>query len=103
MSIKKGDKVKILKGRDRGKIGKVLSVAPGINKLTVEGLNLSIKNAKPRKQGEKGQRIQYPAPLDFSSVMAVCPKCSQASRLGVKILEDKSKVRVCRKCQEVID
>lgn len=103
MSIKKGDKVKILKGRDRGKVGKVLNVSFKRDKLTVEGLNLSVKHAKPRRQGEKGQRIQYPAPLDVSSVMVVCPKCSKPSRLGHKMLEDKKKVRVCRKCKEVID
>ncbi|MFH1173054.1 MAG: 50S ribosomal protein L24 [bacterium] len=103
MNIKKGDKVKILKGRDRGKIGKVLNLSVKQGKLSVEGLNLSIKHAKPRKQGEKGQRIQYPAPLSIANVMIVCPKCSQPSRLGHQILENKKKVRICRKCQEVID
>lgn len=103
MKVKKGDKVKILKGRDRGKIGKVLSVSLKKGKLTVEGLNLSVKHAKPRRQREKGQRIQYPAPLDLANVMVVCPKCSKPSRLGHKLLENQKKVRVCRHCQEIID
>lgn len=103
MKIKKGDKVKILKGRDRGKIGKVLNMSLKKGKLTVEGLNLSVKHARPRRQGEKGQRIQYPAPLDIAKVMVVCPKCSKPTRLGYKILENKKKVRLCRRCQEVID
>jgi len=103
MKIKKGDKVKILKGRDRGKTGKVQNVSSEKNKLTIDGLNLSVKHARPRKQGEKGQRIQYPAPMDVANVMIICPKCSKPSRMGYKILEDKKKVRLCRKCKEVID
>lgn len=103
MKIKKGDKVKIIKGRDRGKTGKVLSVSLGKKMLTVEGLNLSIKHARPRKQGETGQRIQYPAPLSAANVTLVCPKCSRPVRAGYKILENGKKVRRCQKCQEVID
>ncbi len=103
MKIKKNDKVKILAGKDKGKIGKVLNVSSEKNKLTVEGLNLLVKHAKPRKQGEKGQRIQYPAPLNISNVALICPKCSKPVRVGHKVLENKKKVRLCRDCKEVID
>lgn len=103
MKIKKGDKVKILAGKDKGKIGKVLNISVEKNKLTVEGLNLLVKHAKPRKQGEKGQRIQYPAPLNISNVALICPKCSKPIRVGYKTLENKKKVRLCRSCKEVID
>ncbi len=100
MKNKKGDKVKILTGKDKGKTGKVLKVVKSAGKISIEGINLRIKHMRPQKQGEKGQRIQFPAPMDISNVMLICPKCSQATRVGMKKLEDKSKVRVCKKCKE---
>ena len=99
MNIKKNDKVKILKGKDRGKTGKVLQILVGKNKVAVEGINLHFKNMRPRKQGEKGQKIQYPAPLPAANVMLICPKCNKPTRIGYKILENKKKMRSCKKCQ----
>ena len=103
MKIKKNDKVKIIKGKDGGKKGKVLQVLPEEKRVVVEGLNLLIKHMRPRKQGEKGQKIQFPAPLDISNVLFICPKCSKPTRVGYKILENKKKVRICKKCKEIID
>lgn len=103
MKIKKGDKVKIITGKDKNKQGKVLQVLPQKEKVVVEGLNLVIKHVRPRRAGEKGQRIQFPAPLHISNVMLVCPKCNKSTRVGYKILENKKKVRLCKKCKEVID
>jgi large subunit ribosomal protein L24 len=102
MKIKKGDKVKVLSGKDSGKTGKVLQVYTDRDKVSVEGVNLVYKNMRPKKQGEKGQRIQFPAPLAVSNIALVCPQCGQAVRVGYKILENKSKVRVCKKCKEII-
>ncbi|HLC90101.1 MAG TPA: 50S ribosomal protein L24 [Patescibacteria group bacterium] len=102
MNIKKGDKVKILAGKDQGKIGKILQVFPKRQRVSVEGINLLYKNLRPRKQGEKGQRIQFPAPLTISNVALVCPKCGKLTRVGYKILENKNKVRICKKCKEII-
>lgn len=102
MKIKKGDKVKIIAGKDRGKEGKILQVLPDKKKVIVEGINLLIKHVKPRRAGEKGQRIQFPAPLSISNVMLVCPKCSKPVRVGYKILENDKKVRICKKCKEII-
>lgn len=102
MKIKKGDKVKIISGKDRGKEGKILQVLRDKNKVVVEGLNLLIKHVRPRRAGEKGQRIQFPAPLDISNVMLICPKCNKQIRVGYKILENNKKVRVCKKCKEII-
>lgn len=101
--MKKGDKVKILAGKDRGKEGKVLAVLPEKGRLTVEGLNLVVKHMRPRRGGEKGQRIQFPASMNASNVLVVCPKCSKPARIGYKILENKKKVRLCKQCKEVID
>ncbi|RJR32027.1 50S ribosomal protein L24 [Candidatus Parcubacteria bacterium] len=111
MKIKKGDKIKILTGKDKGKSGKVLQVFNDGKKVSVEGLNLSYKHLRPRKQRESGQRIQFPAPIMVSNVQLICPKCSRPTRVGHKIVvsENKSenrksrqKFRVCRKCKEVI-
>ncbi len=102
MEIKKGDKVKVLTGKDRGKTGKVLKVVTGSGKISVEGVNVRIKHMRPKKEGEKGQRVQFPAAMDLSNVILICPKCSRPTRIGAKKLEDKSKVRVCKKCKEAI-
>ena len=110
MNIKKGDKVKILAGKDRGKTGKVLQIFESANRASIEGLNLLVKHMRPRKQGEKGQRIEFPAPINLSNVMLVCPKCDKPTRIASKYLEvtkndvkQKKKVRVCKKCKQVID
>jgi large subunit ribosomal protein L24 len=97
MKIKKGDNVKILSGKDRGKTGKVSRVLPDAGKALVEGLNLVKKHIRPRKQGEKGQRVSVSAAIDISNLMLVCPKCSKATRVGFKVAE-KSKFRICKKC-----
>jgi len=108
MKIKTGDKVKMMSGKDRGKTGKVLQIFVNENKVVVEGLNLMIKHQRPKKQGEKGQRIQFPSPVNASRVALVCPKCAKDTRVGTKITisEDKTKKtknRICQKCQEVIN
>ncbi len=103
MKIKKGDKVKIIIGKDRDKEGKVLQVLPEREKVVIEGLNLVIKHMRPRRSGEKGQRIQFPAPLQISNTLLICPKCNKPTRVGYKILENKKKIRMCKKCKEAID
>jgi len=108
MNIKKDDKVKILAGKDRGKTGNVLQVLPARKKVSVEGLNLLIKHLRPRRQGEKGQRIEFPAFIDASNVALICPKCGKATRVGSKTIkmEDTGKTkkfRVCQKCKEIIE
>jgi large subunit ribosomal protein L24 len=97
MKIRKGDNVKILSGKDRGKTGKVSRVFPKAGKAIVEGLNLVKKHVRPKKQSEKGQRVSVPAAVDVSNLMLVCPKCSKSSRIGFKIGE-KNKFRICKKC-----
>jgi len=110
MKIKKGDKVKILAGKDKGKIGKVLQVFESSNRASIEGLNLLVKHMRPRKQGEKGQRIEFPAPINLSNVILICTKCDKPTRVAYEYLEmtrndikRKKKVRICKKCKQVID
>ncbi len=102
MNIKTGDKVKVIAGKDKGKTGKVVQVLPKLDRVVVEGANILVKHMRPRKQGEKGQKIQLPAPLNVSNVAFICPKCNKQSRIGNKILENGKKVRVCKKCKETI-
>ncbi len=111
MKIKKGDKIKITAGKDNGKTGKVLQVFPLKNRASVEGLNLLIKHMRPRKQGEAGQRIEFPAPLNISNMNLVCPKCNKTARVSYKYIEitkegqktKKQKIRICNKCKQAID
>jgi len=101
MKIRKGDNVLITKGKDRGKTGKVLAVAKDKNKILIEGRNLVIKHVKPKKQGEKGQKVQIPHPIYISKVKLVCPKCSKAVRIRYQV-NKKGKDRVCKKCEKSI-
>lgn len=101
MRIKKNDQVRIISGKDRGKIGKVLHVIPGKLKLVVEGLNLVKKHSKPKKGGEKGQRIDIPSPISISNVMLVCPRCGKVTRVGFD-KDNNGKKRFCKKCKSEI-
>ncbi|MDD5342247.1 MAG: 50S ribosomal protein L24 [Patescibacteria group bacterium] len=103
MKIKKNDIVIIISGKDRGKKSKVIQVLPEQDKVVVEEANIFVKHLRPRKSREKGQKVQFNAPMLSSNVMLVCPKCGKQTRVGYKILENKKKVRICRKCKEVID
>ncbi|MBI4119530.1 MAG: 50S ribosomal protein L24 [Parcubacteria group bacterium] len=101
MNIKKNDTVKIIAGKDRGKIGKVMDVDSKRLRVTVEGLNLYKKHVRPRRQGEKGQVIQIPRPLHASNVMLACSSCGRAVRAGFRI-ENGQKSRFCKKCKATI-
>lgn len=101
MKIKKGDKVLIIKGKDRGKSGKVDRALPKINKIVVEGLNMVKKHAKPTQKLPKGGIIDFPAPIAIANVAILCPKCGKPVRIGYKEV-GKEKKRICKKCQEVI-
>lgn len=102
MKIKTNDKVKILSGKDKGKIGKVVQVFPVEGKLVVEGMNVIKKHLKTRSKKEKGQVIELSAPIFMSKAQLVCPKCEKPVRVGYK-LENGNKIRTCRKCGQSID
>lgn len=98
MRIKKGDTVKIMRGKDRGKSGKVLRVSPEKDRIVVENVNMYLKHVRPKQQGEKGQTIEVSRPLSASNVMLVCPACHRATRIGFRT-EGERKTRYCRKCR----
>lgn len=101
MKIKKGDKVKVMVGKDKGKEGAVEMVWQTENKVTVAGTNLYKRHMKPRGEGQKGGIHELSRPYDVSKIALVCPKCKQVARIGYKLTQ-KDKVRVCRKCDQEI-
>jgi large subunit ribosomal protein L24 len=101
--IKKGDTVMVISGRERGKTGKVLSLRPVEGKVTVEKLNIIKRHTKPSQKVRQGGIIEREAPMSLSNVMFLCGNCNKATRLGIRILEDGRRVRVCRKCKEVVE
>ena len=101
MKIKKGDQVLITSGKDRGRKGKVLETFPGQNRLVVEGINMKKKHVRPKKSGEKGQIVRFPAPLHISNVKLICRNCGKPTRIGFKIV-NKKKYRICKKCGQAI-
>lgn len=101
LKIKKGDLVLVIRGKWRGKVGKVLRTFPRELKILVEGVNLVKKHQRPRRAGEKGQIIEIPKPLPISKVKLICPHCKKPTRVGFKV-EDKEKTRVCKKCHQKI-
>ncbi len=98
MRIKKGDKVKILSGKDRGKTGKVLKVLPKFDRVVVENINLMKRHKKARQTGEQSERVTVAMPIKSSNVQLICPKCSKPTRIGHKKVDGKN-VRVCKKCE----
>ncbi|HAA25421.1 MAG TPA: 50S ribosomal protein L24 [Ruminiclostridium sp.] len=101
--VKKGDNVYVLSGKDRGKKGKVLEVIPSKRMVIVEGINMVTRHVKPRNQYQQGGLVNQEAPIYVDKVMLVCDKCGVPTKVGKKYLENGSKARVCKKCEEVID
>jgi large subunit ribosomal protein L24 len=102
MHIKKGDTVKVIAGREKDKSGKVLKVIRDKNRVVIEKLNLRKKHQRPDAKG-KGGIVEKEGSIQVSNVMLVCNKCNVGVKVGYKILEDGKKVRICRKCQEILD
>jgi len=100
-SLKKNDKVLVISGRDNGKSGKILKILNSSNRALVEGVNMVKKHNKPTPTSSGGI-IEKEAPIHLSNLMIICPKCTEGTRISKKILEDKTKTRICKKCGEEI-
>ena len=98
MKIHTGDTIRIISGNDKGKSGKVLAVLPSRLSVVAENLNMKKKHVRPRTQGQKGELVRIPAPMQVSRVMLVCAKCSKPTRVGYARDESGKKQRVCKKC-----
>ncbi|MBI4288291.1 MAG: 50S ribosomal protein L24 [Chloroflexi bacterium] len=103
MKIRKSDNVLVIKGKDRGKTGKVLMAFPAENRVIVEKVGIIKRHARARGPVRQAGIIEREAPIDVSRVMLMCGKCSHPARIGYRVLEDGKKVRFCRACSEVID
>ncbi len=99
MKIKKGDNVIVIAGKDKGKTGKILKAIPQEAKVIVEGLNLRKKHQKAKQQGQKGQLVEFAAPISISNVMIVAD--GKRARIGSKVVGDK-KVRINKKTGKAI-
>jgi len=101
--IKKDDQVMIVSGRERGKTGRIMKVAPKKGYVLVEKLNMVKRHVKPSTKYKQGGIVEKEAPLSISNVMLICDKCKGPVRVGRKVLDDGKKVRCCKKCGEVMD
>ncbi len=99
--LHRGDTVRVLRGKDRGKRALVMAVIPETNRVLVEGVNLVKKHIKPRRGGTTGQRISVAAPMHIANVQVVCPECKKGTRVGIRRSADGVE-RVCKNCQAVI-
>ena len=103
MHVKRGDKVVVIAGKDKGKEGNVVAAFPEQNKVIVEGVAVAKKHQKARVQGQASAIVDKEMPIDASNVMRVCPKCGKPARVGVKVFDDGSKAKYCKKCGETFN
>jgi len=103
LHVKKGDLVLVIAGKDRGKSGKVIGVMPKKEAVIVERLNMVKRHLRPSPTTGKGGIVEKEAPIHVSNVQILCGKCNRPTRVGHRILEDGTKVRVCKKCGESLD
>jgi large subunit ribosomal protein L24 len=101
--LKKDDKVKVIGGRDRGKVGKILKVDRKKNRVLIENVNFVKRHQRPNAQNRQGGIVESESPVHVSNVRLMCNKCVTPVRVKMKRLDDGKKVRVCGKCDEIID
>ena len=108
LRIKKGDQVEVIAGKDKGRQGKVMQTLAKDSAVIVEGVNMVTRHQRPKRTtrstpASQTGRIVKPAPLSASKVMLICPRCGKASRVGHGIGEGGHRVRVCKRCNELVD
>ncbi len=102
LNVRKGDNVKVLAGKDKGKTGKVLATDPKTGKVLVEGVNIATHHRKARAAGEQSQKVKVEAPLDVSNVQIICPSCGKNARVRHQEIDGKN-ARICAKCGASLD
>lgn len=103
LGIKKEDTVLVIAGKEKGKRGRVLSVVPLKSQLIIEKVNIIKRHMKPSRKYSQGGIIEKEAPVHISNVILLCPKCNKSTRIANLVIESGKKVRMCKKCKEVID
>ncbi len=101
--LKKDDKVKVLTGKDQGKIGKVLKVVKKTSRVVVENINVVKVHQRPTQGNPQGGIVDKTMPIHISNLMIMCNSCVKPTRIGMKQLEDGKRVRICKKCNQQID
>jgi large subunit ribosomal protein L24 len=99
MKVRKGDRVVVLQGKDRGKEGTVTFAYPKQERVIVDGVNIAKKHQKPTRATQQGGIIDKEMPIDASSVAIICPSCGKPTRVGHRFDTDGTKIRICRKCK----
>jgi large subunit ribosomal protein L24 len=102
-NIRVNDKIEVIAGKDKGRVGKVLRIENEKNRIVVERINLIKKHQKATDATQSGQIIEKEAGIHISNVMLVCPECAETVKIGKKLLEDGTKVRICKKCNATIE
>jgi len=104
--IKVGDEVVVLSGKDKGRKGKVIERIPKKDRIIVEGVSITKRHIRATRRGQESGIVEREAPIPSCKVMLICPRCGKNARIGIKISEmdeEKEKLRICKKCNEVID
>ena len=102
-SLRVNDQVEVIAGKDKGRVGKILRIDREANRAFVERINMIKRHMKPTDASQAGQIIEKEASVHISNLMLICPECAKTVRIGKKILEDGSKVRVCKSCDATIE
>jgi len=102
VKIKKNDTVVVITGKDKGKFGRVVGLSKKTGRILIEGINIIQKHMAPNQKYQQGGIIKKEASINVSNIMLKCNKCNQATRVEHVNLEDGRKVRVCKKCSEII-
>jgi large subunit ribosomal protein L24 len=105
MTVRKGDTVVVLAGKERGKRGTVERIERTKRGLgvVVQGLNMAKRHQRPRSRTQTAGILDLPVPMHVSNVQVVCPRCEKPTRVGIQIREDGTRVRVCKHCGEQIE
>lgn len=103
MNVKKGDRVKVIAGKDKGKEGEIIRAIPSKGRVVVEKVNMIKKAMRPTQQNPQGGISTMEAPINVSNVMLVCPSCKAATRVGHRVNDEGRKVRTCKKCGKDIN
>ncbi len=99
LKLKKNDTVEVIKGRDRGKKGRVLAVFPATGRALVESINLVKKHMRKTQQDQQGGIIAIESPISIANIALFCKNCNQDVRSGIAVLKDGTKSRICKKCK----
>ena len=101
--LRKDDQVEVIAGKDKGRVGKILSIHADKNQAVVERINMIKRHTKPTEMNQQGQIVEREAPIHVSNLQLICPECTKTGRIGRKFLEDGAKVRYCKSCGESIE